>query len=176
MQIEYELTQQDFVEGCRVHCWRRYKPRTKQVMRFIQSLVALALCTEAYLLYRIAANPAMTLLILVLGLYLLLGPLVIAPYLWRRLYRRTRGRDGMIVLTIADESIHIDCPGRSVGTIEWHAILGVLDRPTTTLLYFSPAQPLILPRRVLVDAAHEELLSICRRKDVPFTYPKPSKK
>jgi hypothetical protein len=55
--------------------------------------------------------------------------------------RRSRGKEGPIALTITNESIHIDCPGRSVGTIEWQAILGVLDRPAATLLYMSPAQP-----------------------------------
>jgi hypothetical protein len=175
MRIEFTLTQEDFIAGCRVHSWRRYSPGLERLQRILQPIAAALIILSAIFLYRWHSPLVLVAFEVVCGLYLLAAPSIIAPYLWRRLYCRTRGKDGPIVLTITDESIHIDCPGRSVGTIEWPAILGVFDRPAVTLLYLSPAQPLMVPRRVLTGAMHEEFLAICQSKGIPLTYPKPAK-
>jgi hypothetical protein len=106
------------------------------------------------------------------GFYLLLAGNVIAPYLYRRRYLRTRGNEGNTHLNITEDSIHVDCPGRSTGKLDWNAVLGVFDGPTITLLYLSPATFLMIPRRVLTGTMHEDLLAICRSRGVPTTYPK----
>ena len=176
MRIEFTLTEQDFIAGCHTHSWRRYSPGLERFQTIAQPIAAVFIIFSAILAYRWHLSFALVAFNAVCGLYLLAAPSVITPYLQRRLYRRTRGKDGPIILTITHESVHIDCPGRSVGTIEWPAILGVLDRPAALLLYMSPAQPLILPRRIFTDATHEKLLNICRSKSVPFTFPKPVKR
>jgi hypothetical protein len=158
------------------HYWRTYSPGLERLQRIFLFLVAIFMLTSALFINNWHKSTAFGLFESVFGLYLLLAPTVITPYRVRRHYLRTRGKEGPIIVTITDESIQIDCPGRSVGTVEWQAILGVLDRPTCTLLYLSPGNFLIFPRRVLTDAMHDELLTLCKSKGIPFTYPKLAKK
>jgi len=177
MQVEFTLSHDDFVAGSSAHCWRRYTPRWERVQKSVQLVLAIFFILFFFFFYfSLKDHSFATIFVGLCGVYMLAGPLLLAPYLRRRAYCRTRGKDGPIIFTITDESIHIDYPGRSTGTIEWPAILGVLDRPKVTLLYTSPAQPLMLPRRVLTDSMHDEVPSICKLKGIPFTYPKTPKR
>ena len=161
MRLEFEFTQEDFIAGQLLHAWRRYSPRLARFQKVTQPIFAVALLCFAFLFYRWKLSSGVVFFEAVCGLYLLLAPNVIAPFFYRRRYRLTRGKENRIVLTISQDSLHFDHPGRSVGTFEWQAILGV-----------SPATFFIIPRRVLGDSMHDELLGICKSQGVPCTYPK----
>lgn len=172
MRLEFEITQEDFIAGQLLHAWRRYSPRLARFQKVTQPIFAVALLWVAFLAYRWKLSSTLVFLEAVCGLYLLLAPNVIAPFFYRRRYRLTREKDNRIALTISQESLHFEHPGRSVGTLQWPALLGVLDGPSSALLYLSPATFLIIPRRVLGDTMHDELLSMCKDRGLSFTYPK----
>jgi hypothetical protein len=171
MRITFTPTIEEFVAAQRAHAWRKYKARTASLQRVLQPVLGITLLVFALLMYRDGANSALILIEAMCGVYFLLAVNVIAPFLYRRHFRRTRGLGGEIILTVTDDSLTLDCPGRSAGTLEWRAILGVLDRSGVTLLYLSPGSFLYLSRRVLDDERRTELLAMCKSKGIPFTYP-----
>ncbi len=171
MRIEFTTTPQDFIAAQRLHCFRKYGNGSGRLPRILYPILGSLLLGYTFPLYREGAT-SVALLELFCGLYLLLAGNVIAPYLYRRRYLRTRGNEYGTILNITDDSISIVCPGRSAGKLEWNAVLGVLDGPIITLLYFSPATFVMIPRRVLSGSMHKDLLAMCESKGVPFTYPK----
>jgi hypothetical protein len=171
VQIEFTTTLQDFVAAQRLHCFRKYGQGSGHLPRILYPILGALLLAYASHLYRTGATNV-ALLEAFCGLYLLLGGNVIAPYLYRRRYLRTRGNESGTILNITEDSIHVECPGRSSGKLEWNAMLGVFDGPTITLLYLSPATFLMIPRRVLSGKMHEDVLAMCETRGVPSTYPK----
>jgi YcxB-like protein len=172
VRIEFTTTLQDFVAAQRLHCFRKYGSGSGRLPRILYPILGALTLVYSFHLFHQGGVTSLALLELFCGLYLLLAGNVIAPYLYRRRYLRTRGSEGGINLDITEESIQLDCPGRSSGRLEWNAILGVLDGPSVTLLYLSPATFLMVPRRVLSGAMHQDLLAICKSRGLPFTYPK----
>jgi hypothetical protein len=175
MRIVYTPTIGDYVSAQRAHTWRKYKPRTANLLRVLGPVVGVVILVFAFSFYRDGSNSALILIESLCGVYCLLAGNVLAPFLWRRQFRRTRGLGGEVVLTITAEFLTMDRPGRSAGTIEWGAILGVLDWPDVTLLYISPASFMYFSRRFIDDAQRFELLALCKSKCIPFTYPEVEK-
>ena len=175
MQINFTSTLQDFIAAQRLHCFRKYGHGSGRLSRILYPIMGTLLIGFAFLLYRWGSTGAAALEAF-FGLYLVLNGTVIAPYLYRRRFLRTRGNENGVNLNISDESIHVDCPGRSSGTIQWSAFLGVFDGPEVTLLYLSAATFLFVPRRSISDAEHQELLAMCMRHGVPLSFPKVQKK
>jgi hypothetical protein len=171
VQIEFTTTLQDFIAAQRLHCFRKYGKGSGRLPRILYPVLGASVLGVAALLYRAGSNGS-ALLEAIFGLYLLLVGNVIAPYMYRRRYLRTRGNENGVILDFTEEAVQVDCPGRSSGKLEWKAMLGVFDGPTITLLYLSPATFLMVPRRVLSGTMHEDLLAMCMEKGVPMTYPK----
>lgn len=172
MRVEFALSQDDLIAGYRAHLWRKYTAKPERFQKAARPALAVLVAASVSVFYFYPGEHfALRVFIALSVLYLLIAPKFWRRY-WRDLYSRTRAQDGAVILTISDDSIHVEWPGKSVSTIEWAAVLGVLDRANVTLLYVLPTQPMVLPRRVLNDGMHDELLSICRSKGIPFTYPK----
>ena len=170
MRVEFTILEGDFFAASGAHYLRRCTPRWKWLRRGFQPILAVTVICLFYLLYfRLKYHALATALF-----YLSVITLILSPYFKRQLRRPARGQNGPVILTITDESIHAEAPGIT-SAIEWTAILGVLDRPKVILLYASSTRPLVIPRRILTDSMYDELLSLCRSKGIPFTYPKAAK-
>jgi hypothetical protein len=170
MQITYVGTQQDFVDGQKTHLWRRYSRRALMVRRILWPILGVVLTVVGVVDYqfnsRIGWSVGFNLFEIMFGLYMILADAVIAPLQLKRAYRRRLTAEPREhTLTIDQDRIESDSPGRSHATLEWELAKGMVESRTSILIYFSAATFLIIPKRVLSDAQQAEmnaLLGVCR--------------
>lgn len=172
MQITFTSTQKDFIDAQRTHAWRRYSPAMARLQRVLQPFVGTGFILLGIYLAREHANGAVVLFELVCGLYLLLASWVIAPFLYKRAYRRHHTGPHATNLDFEQDAIHVDCPGHSSGRLEWSTVLGTFESETTLLLYLAPARFLIIPKRFLEGSQLSDLSNLLREKNVPVGSPK----
>jgi len=173
MTLEFTGTLQDFIDGQRTHAWRKYSPAVALFQKILEPIVGLALLIYGIHLIRIGANGAFWLVEIACGLYVLLATRVIAPLLYRRAYRRRRGGPShSTTYDFNDGAIECISPGRSEAKLDWKIVRGFVDGPKSLLIYTAPGLFLAIPKRVLDESRHEELLSLLDQHQIPATYPK----
>jgi hypothetical protein len=179
MQISFVGTEQDFVNSQKTHAWRRYSPERAQLQKILSPILGIIFIVTGVLVYRRGSNLAFlgTLIEVACGLYVLLATPVIGPLMYRRAFRRRQdGTPHENTMTIAEDYIECDCTGRSHVRLEWRAIKGFLESPTTFLLYTSQATFLAIPKRALSETQSQELLSTLNMRGVPLLFPKKAPK
>jgi len=140
-------------------------------------LLGIVLLLEVCWLFKLEKFGPIEVFLVVLAVYLILAKPVITPWLYRRCYRRRQhGAPHETILTFTDDAIDCDCPGHSHSTIEWPAILGLIESKMTVLLYISPAMFFNIPKRVLTESQLDELRSMLHSRQIPKGSPKPSSK
>jgi hypothetical protein len=176
MQISYIGTEKDFVDAQRTHAWRKYSHRGAIVRNGMQIVAGSVMIVLGLLTHQGVSIESLIFLI-GLGLYLILAHPVVAPLLSKRAYRR-RLTDGSheVFLTLSDDSLTSDCPGKSHTVLEWSMFKGIIESRTTILLYVSSANFLIIPRRALSVEQESELRGLVRRHGVQPGCPKPLRK
>ena len=138
----------------------------------IISCGVLLLCI-AYLLFRWHHNGDLIFFEALLGFYVLLREPVIAPWIYRRAYRRRHIEPAQpCQMEFTPEHIHCVSSGRSDVSIEWAAVRVYLDKPKTILMYTAPGLFLYLPKWALSADQQQELLGLLAQHDVPGTYPR----
>jgi hypothetical protein len=96
-------------------------------------------------------------------LYVGIASNFLAPYLYRRAYRRRYGDETHTnILTFGEYKIECLCVGRSHSTIEWTVVKSVLQSETTILLYTGPKVFMYVPRRVVSAEEYAEFRDILR--------------
>jgi hypothetical protein len=174
MQITYVGSQEDFLNAQKTHAWRKYSPTSARMQRIASPLVGCLFLYLGFRWYQRGTNSLLIAIEVVWGLYLIFAQ-PISTLLYRRAYkRRFGGQRHETTLTISDEAIDCVCPGRSSGTLQWSAINGAIESPSSIPIYLSPAMYLNIPKRVLSESQTEELMAMLRNKDVPMKAPKSS--
>jgi len=174
VQVRFVQTEQDFVRARTAHAWRKYGPRGRLYRRILQPIAGAFFLAVAFYAYR-RGDHGFAVLEGAYGFYALLIADVIAPYFHRKAFRRSRMKTAEVILTLTDEVVCCEMPGLSEERIQGDGFVGVLDWPEVMLLYLSPAMFLYVPKRVLSDAEHRQMLEWFGEKGVPLTYPKMSR-
>ena len=173
MQLTYTCSLQDFIDAQRTHAWRRYSPAFARLQKVLEPIVGILLLCLAYMMYRWHYSASLVILEASLGFYVLLRERVIAPWIFRRAYRRKHVEPAQQgVMEFTPEHIHCASPGRSDVTIQWPMLRGYLDGPKTVLLYTAPGLFLYLPKWALNADQHRELLGLLALHQIPNTYPR----
>jgi len=180
MQITFVGTQQDFIDGQKTHLWRRYSRRALMVRRILLPILGVVLTAVGVVDYqfnsRIGWSVGFNLFEIVFGLYLIFADAVIVPFQLKRAYRRrTTVEPREHTLTIDQDRIESDSPGRSHATLEWELAKGMVESRTSILIYFSAATFLVIPKRILSDAQQAELKILLGQKDIHHGAPRPMK-
>jgi hypothetical protein len=174
LQINFASTEQDFIDTQKTHAWRRYSPAMARFQKAVSPILGLIFIAHGVFVYRRGVvHPAfLPWLEITCGLYVLLATSVIGPWLYRRAYRRRN--DGSLhenVISFTEDCVECECKGRSHVRLEWQAIKGSLESPTTFLLYTSPATFLSIPKRAISEDQLQLLIALLRTQKVPAGYP-----
>lgn len=172
MQITYIGSKEDYINAQRTHTWRKFNGDWAWVQKFILPVVGIFFLCLAFLMHRRHDNKFATVLEFICGLYFVFA-YSLSTYLYSRAYRRRFSGDRHeTTLTISDEAIDCICPGRSSGTLQWTVVTGIVESPTSILLYTSPAMFLNIPKRLLSEDQVKELMGMLDGKGIPKRAPK----
>jgi hypothetical protein len=154
MEIDYELTQQDFTEAYGAH---RNRNNPMKWIRLIAFWLVIGFA--AFLLYGsiLAHNTRALLPFFVLAiLWLIVIGGILPQWLIRRQYTKQPGAHGPRKLTLDASGAHWRWNGGS-GDVEWRNYIRTVEGEKQILFYTSPACFNILPKRALNSDQLSEL-------------------
>ena len=167
MQIQYELTFQDFRAAQSLHAKRSAFPYFAHVAcfllyPFLGILGLLFTFTTAKWRHDHMFKDVLLLggsaILILLPVYML--------WIWRRLYRRTRSGSGNCNLNFGPDLIRTQAE-HSRSEVEWPAIKRFTEDEKLFLLYLAPARFLVIPKRVCSAEHIEELRALFQSKIAP---------
>ena len=168
MQIQFQLSLDDYLAAQRLHAKRSFWSRLVRVLtRYIYPAIGLVFLALSSLFIFDKASMESSSTMLICGIILVFYPIYLHFWL-RRCYKRTRsGNDGCQL--IFDEG-RISVEGQySKGEMEWKAIHYFREDKSVFLLYLAPAKFIAIPKRVCTEEKITELRSLLSRQVKPTT-------
>jgi hypothetical protein len=155
MQITFELREQDFVEAYKTHCSRGPSSKWRKAIWFVFLVVFLG----AFILWAIARNTTDISNYVVLAV-LAVGWFVVIRWFqhrsMRKQFRDQPGAHGPRTVTFDAEGAHWRWDGGS-SDVAWKNYMRWLEGEKQVLIYNSPANFSMLPKRALDAAQLSEL-------------------
>ena len=164
MQIQFQLSLDDYCAAQRLHSTRSSWSRINYVLNFYLSPV-LGLCFLA-LGFWLKRNPgSMEFILIVCGLLLILCPLYMRIYM-KRCYKRTRTGTGECAVTLDEERILIEAKHMK-SELDWSAVQSFREDGKVFMLYLAPAKFVAIPKRACTKVQIAELRAILPQKVPP---------
>jgi|CZKF01.1.fsa_nt_gi hypothetical protein len=166
MQIQFQLSLDDYLAAQRLHAIRSSWPRfTNALTHYIYPILGLCFLVLSIPLIGSKVPDHSGLTMIVCGMILVCCPLYM-HFQRKRCYKRTRSDNGECNLTLDEERIGIEGQFTN-GEMDWRAVKSFRENKKVFLLYLAPAKFLVVPKRVCTDAQISELRAILSQKIQP---------
>jgi hypothetical protein len=163
MQIQYELSLDDYLAAQRLHATRSLWPWfTNALTHYIYPIFCLFFLALGIPLMRGSVSDSSGRVMIICGTIMLCCPLYL--YLQRkRCYKRTRSNNGECEVTLDKERIGIKGQFTN-GEMDWRAVRSFRENKKVFLLYLAPARFIVIPTRVCTGEQIRELRTILSQK------------
>jgi hypothetical protein len=166
MQIQFELSFEDYLAAHRLHATRSLWSRLTRFLNYYFAPVWGIICIGCGLFFlgeHIDIQPIA--ILLVLGTFMAFYPLYLRFRL-KHCYRGTRSETGDCIITLDMERILLE--GRNTKSeMSWAAIQFYRESEAVVMLYLAPAKFVAIPKRVCTETQVGELRTILRQKMQP---------
>ena len=164
MQIQYELTFQDFLAAQKLHARRSlFRFLCLIVCLYIWPLLGLAGLALSFTIIKRPLNPTFDDTVIFGGSVVLILIPIFILWQWRTFYTRTRVDSGDITFDFEPELIRTKTK-HSKGEVEWALIKRMAENKKLFLLYIAQAKFFIIPKRVCSAGQIEELRALFQAK------------